>query len=57
MGIVDKYLIDQAQSHFMKGMYNEVCGFSHEVLNEMHKKNVHEVLFKVDFEKEYDNIN
>lgn len=51
-------IIDRTQTTFMKNRFiMEGILVMHEVLHEVNKKKMSGVLFKVDFEKAYDNIN
>jgi hypothetical protein len=55
---VAEHIIDKTQTAFMKVgiLWRGVCVL-HEVLHEFKKKKMSGVLFKVDFEKAYDNVN
>jgi hypothetical protein len=55
---VAEHIIDKTQTAFMKSRHimEGVCVL-HEVLHEVKKKKMSGVLFKVDFEKAYDNVN
>jgi hypothetical protein len=56
-GVVDD-LIDKTQTAFMKKRFiMEEVVVLHEILHEVKKKKMSGVLFKVDFEKAYDNVN
>jgi hypothetical protein len=51
-------LIDKTQTAFMKNRFiMEGVVVLHEILHEVKKKKMSGVLFKVDFEKAYDNVN
>jgi hypothetical protein len=57
MGVVEE-LIDKTQTAFMKNRFiMEGVVVLHEILHEVKKKKMSGVLFKVDFEKAYDNVN
>jgi hypothetical protein len=53
-----EHIIYKTQTAFMKNRHimEGVCVL-HEVLHEVKKKKLYGVLFKVDFEKAYDNVN
>jgi hypothetical protein len=55
---VAEHIIDKTQNAFMKNRHimEGVCVL-HEVLHAIKKKKISRVLFKVDFEKAYDNMN
>jgi hypothetical protein len=55
---VAEHIIDKTQTAFMKSRHimEGVCVL-HEVLHEVKKKKLSGILFKVDFEKAYDNVN
>jgi hypothetical protein len=56
-GVVED-LIDKTQTAFMKNRFiMEGVVVLHEILHEVKKKKMSGVLFKVDFEKAYDNVN
>jgi hypothetical protein len=55
---VAEHIIDKTQTAFMKSRHiMEGVYVLHEVLHEVKKKKMSRVLFKVDFEKAYDNVN
>lgn len=55
---VAEKIVDKTQTALMKNRFiMEGILIMHEVLHEVHKKKLSSVLFKVDFEKTYDNIN